>query len=123
MKEKAKKILTLIGENILFILYIVMLLLLIYVISMEIKFNNEIIQVDGVIVDKDETKSNHIFVLMKDDGNVVRFSVDIDDWYAYEISRLYSCPFLRSFMKLEGWSPPTTIIISVTPAFFNVSNG
>ena len=104
MKEKTKKIRTLIGENIIFILYIGMTVFLIYVISMEIKFNNEMIQVDGVIVDKDETKSNHhLFVLMKDDGNVVRFSVDIDDWYTYEIGDRYSGEIRKGDFISEGW--------------------
>ena len=90
MKEKAKKILERIGDNIPFIFLIIMLLLIICVILKDIEHKNEMVNVDGVIVDKDETRLHYIFVLMEDNGNVIKFSVDIDDWYAYKIGDRYS---------------------------------
>ena len=90
MKEKTKKILERIGDNIPLIFLIIMTLLLIKVILNEKELRNEMIHVDGVIVDKDETRLHYIFVLMKDNGNVVEFSVNINDYYAYEIGDRYS---------------------------------
>lgn len=102
MKAKAKKILERIGDNIPLI-FIIWTLLLIYVISMQIKIDNEMVNVDGVIVDKDETRLHYIFMLMEDNGNVIKFSVDIDDWYAYKIGDRYSNEIKRGDFISEDW--------------------
>jgi len=102
MKEKTKKILERIGDNIPFIFLIIMTLLVICVILKEIELNNEMVNVDGVIVDKDETRL-YIFVLMEDDGNVIKFSVDVDDWYAYEIGDRYSNEIRKGDFISKWW--------------------
>ena len=51
--------------------------------------SEELIQVDGEILEK--TKGlNYIFVVKEDDGHIVKFTVDFEEYYTYDVGSYYS---------------------------------
>ena len=50
---------------------------------------DELIQVDGEILEKSKGL-NYIFVVKEDDGHIVKFTVDFQEYYTYDVGSYYS---------------------------------
>ncbi len=50
---------------------------------------DELIQVDGEILEKSKGL-NYIFVVKEDNGHVVKFTVDFQEYYTYDVGNYYS---------------------------------
>jgi len=82
----------------------VWLILLIFIVSMIIcicattiwmnKMDEEI-QVDGTILEKNKNGPNYIFIVMRDNGEVLKLKVDFQDYYTYGVGDYYSAKVRR----------------------------
>ena len=82
-------------ERIIWMVAIVVILALVvglFVFSLYEKYQGfeELIQVDGEILGKSEKASSYTFVVKKDDGNIVKFTVEFKEYYTYEVGSHYS---------------------------------
>ena len=50
---------------------------------------DELIQVDGEILEK-RKELNYIFVVKEDDGHIVEFAVEFEEYYTYDVGSYYS---------------------------------
>ncbi len=50
----------------------------------------ELIQVDGEILEKSKKASSYRFVVKEDNGNIVKFTVEFKEYYTYEVGSHYS---------------------------------
>lgn len=51
---------------------------------------DDLIQVDGEILEKSKGGLNYIFVVKEDDGHIVKFTVDFQEYYTYDVGSYYS---------------------------------
>lgn len=54
------------------------------------QFNDDLSQVDGEILEKNKGPPNYTFVVKKDDGHIVKFIVDFETYYTYDVGSYYS---------------------------------
>lgn len=65
-----------------------------------IQFNDDLFQVDGEILEKNKGPPNYIFVVKEDDGHIVKFTVDFETYYTYDVGSYFSGEIRRgSFIE------------------------
>ena len=54
------------------------------------QFNDELIRVEGEVLEKSKGGPNYIFVVKEDDGHIVKFTVEFEEYYTYDVGSYYS---------------------------------
>ena len=53
------------------------------------QFNDDLFQVDGEILEKG-VGVNYIFIVKNDNGHIVKFTVEFEEYYTYDVGDYYS---------------------------------
>lgn len=90
LKINKEKIIEMIPMMILLIITMVMISILVVFSYNWYQFSEELIQVDGEVLEKYRTGPNHIFIVKEDDGHIIKFTVEFEEYYTYDVGSYYS---------------------------------
>jgi len=78
-----------IGMAVIMVMVILILGLLLFLGYGKHQRYDELIQVDGEILEKSKGL-NYIFVVKEDDGHIIKFTVEFEEYYTYDVGSYYS---------------------------------
>ena len=87
MESKTKMIIGMAAITVIIVLIVGLLFFLVYE---KHQGFDESIQVDGEILEKNKGSPNYFFVVKEDDGHIVKFIVDFEEYYTYDVGNYYS---------------------------------
>ena len=100
MKINKERFIEMIPMMILVIIAIVTISMLAVLFHNWIQFNDELVRVEGEVLEK-SAGVNYIFIVKNDNGHIVKFTVEFEEYFTYDVGSHYSGDIRRGNI-IEG---------------------